>query len=424
MTRFLSAVFQNWTRTLLAIFVIALLVRSAFILTLQDRYYFPDSVDYSRAAVSLISSGELGETYKRPPGYPVFLAGIYLFFGESIFAVRMVESVLGAFLAVVIALVGRRMGGEVVGLLSGLLWSIYPIGIFIAGLVYPETLLTTLLACGVLGFLPYAQGDLSRKRVFLTGVLWGLAALTKPIVLATLGAVSLWVFFWGRGSRLLVVSLLFLGSALTVVPWGIRDYYVYDRLVIVEPRAVQHLPRMRSAERELRDKKIEAILQHPGEFAGRFVGEFLHFWKVYPDRVRMSKPDYRERMHAKNPQVVEDTIFSTNNLIMAVSLLSTGPLFLFAILGTVAMWLQRERRGDLWLLWGTILSFAVTYSFFFTETRYRIPIEPYIAILSAYGLKKTWDLMAARFGYGQAPTQAKVQAKVKVERQVKVKAQA
>jgi 4-amino-4-deoxy-L-arabinose transferase-like glycosyltransferase len=82
---------------------------------------------------------------------------------------------------------------------------------------------------------------------------------------------------------------------------------------------------------------------------------------------------------------------------MAVSLLSTGPLFLFAILGTVAMWLHEERRRDLWFLWGTILSFAVTYSFFFTQSRYRIPIEPFIIILSAYGIKQTWDLAAARF---------------------------
>jgi hypothetical protein len=39
------------------------------------------------------------------------------------------------------------------------------------------------------------------------------------------------------------------------------------------------------------------------------------------------------------------------------------------------------------------------YSAFYTKTRYRIPIEPYIVILSAYGIKKTWDLLAARFAY-------------------------
>jgi 4-amino-4-deoxy-L-arabinose transferase-like glycosyltransferase len=69
----------------------------------------------------------LGETYNRPPGYPVFLAGIHAAFGESILAVRIVESVMGALQTVVIAVMGKRIGGEVVGVLSGILWSIYPI---------------------------------------------------------------------------------------------------------------------------------------------------------------------------------------------------------------------------------------------------------------------------------------------------------
>jgi hypothetical protein len=60
-------------------------------------------------------------------------------------------------------------------------------------------------------------------------------------------------------------------------------------------------------------------------------------------------------------------------------------------------------------LWETILSFAVTYSFFFTQTRYCIPIEPYITILSAYGIKTPWDLVAERFA-----CKGQVEAKVEV----------
>jgi 4-amino-4-deoxy-L-arabinose transferase-like glycosyltransferase len=294
------------------------------------------------------------------------------------------------------------------------LWGIYPLGVFIAGLVYPTNLLTLLLACGLLCFLPESQQELSPKRVFLAGILWGLAALTTPVVLATVGAISLWVMYWGRVNRLLLVSVLFLGSALTVVPWTVRDFYVYDRLVLVEPRLVEHLPRIDKTKKNAQENKVEAILKHPGDFAVRFGREFLHFWKLSPDRLVMDWPTVREEAHQADHRIVKETIFTTNHttnhLITLVNLLSTGPLFLFAIVGTIAMWLQPVHRRYLSLLWATILSFAGVYSVFYTKTRYRIPIEPYITILSAYGIKKTWDLVAERF-----TRREQIEAKVKAE---------
>jgi 4-amino-4-deoxy-L-arabinose transferase-like glycosyltransferase len=406
-----NSVFRNWYRTISTIFFLALLIRVAFVFTLQDGFYFPDSVEYSQAAVNLLTNGDLGESYNRPPGYPVFLADIYLFFGESILAVRMVESVMGALLAVVITLIGRRIGGDVVGVLAGLLWSIYPIGIFIAGLVYPTNLLTMLVACGVLCLLPPSHQEPSPKRFFLAGVILGLAALTVPIVVVTIGAISLWTMCWSRVNRLAVVSLL-VGSALTIVPWTVRDFYVYGKLIAVEPRVVDHLPRIHIANENVPPEgKVQAILKHPALFAIHFGSEFLHFWKPYPDRIAMDRPGFREKQHEKDPRVVKNTIFTTNNLINVVSILSTGPIFLFAIIGTAAMWFRRERRRDLLLLSAAILSFAVGYSAFYTKTRYRIPIEPYIVILSSYGLRKTCLVLARRLTYGMAP----VKAEVKVE---------
>jgi 4-amino-4-deoxy-L-arabinose transferase-like glycosyltransferase len=416
--RTVNTIFGNWRRTLLSIFMVALLIRGIFILTLQDGFYFPDSVDYSRAAISLITNGELGKAYNRPPGYPVFLAGIYMLFGQSILPVRIVESLLGALLAVVIAMIGKRMGGEVVGILAGLLWSFYPLGVFIVGLVYPTNLLTMLLACGLLCFLPYSDQELSPKRVFLAGILWGLGTLTIPVVIATIGAVSIWMMCCNRVKRVQLVSLLILGSALTVVPWIIRDFYVYDRLVLVEPRVVEQLPSIDRTQKNVQEKKVDAIFEHPHVFAMRYAREFLHFWQLYPDRLIMDWPTLREELHVADHRIVKETIFTKNNLVMLVNLLSTGPLFLFAIAGTIAMWLEPARRRYLSLLWAIILSFAGVYSLFYAKTRYRIPIEPYITILSAYGLRETWRLAATHLWYGRS----KVEVEAKKQVQVEVKA--
>jgi hypothetical protein len=87
---------HNWYRYMLFVFGTALLIRLAFVLTLQNGFYFPDTVEYSGAAVNLLTHGELGAAYHRPPAYAAFLAAIYAFFGENIFAVMMIESVICA----------------------------------------------------------------------------------------------------------------------------------------------------------------------------------------------------------------------------------------------------------------------------------------------------------------------------------------
>src|SRR5262245_53242837 len=150
----MNVFFSNWRRTVLLVFFLALLTRGAFILTQQDGYYFPDSLVYSQTVVKLLFVGEFGADFGHAPGYPVFLAVMYWLFGESIFAIRVVESVMGALLAVIMAQIGRRVGGEIVGALAGTIWAVYPLGIFIAGLVYPQGLGAMLLACAVYCVLP------------------------------------------------------------------------------------------------------------------------------------------------------------------------------------------------------------------------------------------------------------------------------
>jgi hypothetical protein len=251
-----------------------------------------------------------------------------------------------------------------------------------------------LLASGVLCLLPASGKKLTLPRVFSAGIIWGLATLTIPIVLGTMVVISLWLIYWWRADGLLFVAGLFLGAALTVVPWTVRDFYVHGRIVAIEPRVVENLPDIPSTEQEIRDNKFQAIVRHPTAFAKHFLREFLRFWQPYPDRIAMANSAYREQQHEKDHRIVKETIFTINNLTKAVSLLSVGPLFFFAIIGTVLMGLRAEKRRDLTLLGAIIMSFAGGYSMFYVQMRYRIPIEPYFTILSAYGLSTMWSSVA------------------------------
>jgi hypothetical protein len=118
----------------------------------------------------------------------------------------------------------------------------------------------------------------------------------------------------------------------------------------------------------------------------------------------MDDPGYRENLHAQDARIVEDTIYRPNRFINAISILSTGPIFFFALFGTIAMWLHKDARRDLSMLWIMAMSFAVGYAFFWGKMRYRIPVEPYPIILSAYGLHSVYAMISARFKSAVEPS--------------------
>jgi 4-amino-4-deoxy-L-arabinose transferase-like glycosyltransferase len=398
--------FSNWRRTVLLVFFLALLTRGAFILTQQNGFYFPDSTMDSQTAVKLLSAGEFGSDFNRAPGYPAFLAAVYWLFGESIFAIRVVESIMGALLAVIMAQVGRRAGGEMVGALAGVIWAVYPLGIFVAGLVYPTGLTAMFLACGVFCVLPSTHEELSAKGVFFSGLFLGLAALTIPVALLTIVVVAAWVFYWARHSRLLLASLLLLGSVVSLTPWTARNFLVLGRLIPVQANFEQHVRKpimmtpdgkILTVEADLRKDRVSGIFQRLDLYAVRFRRNFVNFWELYPSGITMNEKGYRENLHSKDSRIVEETIYAPNRLITTVSILSTGPVFLFALLGTAAMWLRKDLRRELSILWIMALSFAVGYAFFYGKMRYRIPVEPYLIILSAYGMNAVYELISARF---------------------------
>jgi 4-amino-4-deoxy-L-arabinose transferase-like glycosyltransferase len=331
--------------------------------------------------------------------YPLVLAAIYALFGQHIVAIRLVQAVMGACIAVMIALIARRLGSKGVGILAGVLWSVYPLGVFMAGIEYPISVTALLLAAGVLCMMTDVKRALGAGRVVLGGLLFGAAILTIPATLAAVLATTFWILYWQSTRRFVLATLFLLGVALPLTPWTIRNLYAYGQIVIVDPRLTQ--PWIAPAQQgdltypSLLERRMQLLLRNPGTFVDRTVREFGHFWELYPTRVLMSHQSYREELHEQDARVVKQTVFGTNYTDL-ISVISTGPMFLFALIGTGALWLRKDRRPGFSLLCMTILSFALGYSFFFGKTRYRLPVEPFIIILSAYGLEQIWSLLAGQ----------------------------
>jgi len=396
----MSLTLPRWRVCILALFLLAALVRLIFVATLQPGFYFWDSVRYDNAAISLIENGHFGE-YNRSPVYPIFLAGIYYVAGHSILAVRIVESLLGASIAVMLAAIGRRIAGIPTGLIAGVIWTFYPLAVFVAGLVYPETLMTTLIALGVLLFLQGSHDEARTGRprtqcgrdvrargrysvLLLSGIPLFIAVLIKPVVAATILVLAAWLVFFAAGSRVRALGVFVAGLALPLVLWSGISLHFFGRILVSDPRSLSFVNKAGATTmEEVHKGRLQRALDDPGRFLSEYASEFVGFWGIYPERVTMSDQRMRDVFHQKSSKVVKKTVFGGNSLTFWASVLSIGPVLFLALIGAGLM-LYERRLAEVTLVAGVVLSFAVAYSFFFTQLRYRIPVEPYIMVLTGY----------------------------------------
>jgi 4-amino-4-deoxy-L-arabinose transferase-like glycosyltransferase len=386
--------FYNRRKLLWLIFLAALAVRVAYISFLGEGYYFSDFRVYERAALSLIQSHGFDADYNRPPLYPIFLAANYLILGEHFITVRLVQALLGAYCSVLIFIIGTRLINHRAAIIAAGISVFYPYYVFLAGLLYP-TLLTTFLLIAVLFFLLRGWDDRSLEQFLLASLCLGLATMATPVSLAflpfLLGVVLLrrGMTFW---RRLSTIGLMLLVTAGCILPWTAYYYHRHGQLILVDARAEKHMPDLAGKESSENQSKgswgrVGAMLTHPGGAFVRLGSEFLHFWTFVPDRVVTKAEDYRQKRHA------EDARLSTHNEFTApwmsyVSILTYGPMFILALLGLI---FHLKKRPILMLPLLLLLSQALGYSLFFTQVRYRLPVEFCLMLFAGGGAVALYD---------------------------------
>jgi 4-amino-4-deoxy-L-arabinose transferase-like glycosyltransferase len=408
-------VFFCGRQVLFLIFLAALLIRVVFTLTLKDGFYFSDEFDYTVTAHYVVEHGTFPESFDRSPLFPLFLAGLFKLGGESFFYIRIVQAALGAFIALQIALIGRRVGGSAVGIVSGALWAIYPMGVFMSGILYPAILLTSLMTSAVLCLLAKPGSSAYVAWVAFAGLLLGAATLTKPMAFASIVLVALWLFTQRRSGRLrLVLVSVFLSSALmSLLPWTLHNAVKHGEFVPIESRSLDELVPWaeNSTAPTIEGKRNQGqLLQAKGDsttvaqpsadsklvgmftrMAKRYPSEFVSFFELYPTRVGFLRQSQREQARRKKTERFVRYIPFGSDLVMAVSIFSVGSLYLFAVVGMGSMWRGREKRRELSLFVLLVLSFALSYAISWGKIRYRIPVDPYIILLSAWGVVAFWN---------------------------------
>jgi 4-amino-4-deoxy-L-arabinose transferase-like glycosyltransferase len=227
--------------------VVAFLVRLVMVLSFGDIRQGPaglptnDDVQFNNIAWQLAqgngyrSAADARLTAFRAPGYPFFLAGLYMLFGENAPLIYLSHCLLGALACVLTWLLVREVLSERGARLAGVLGALYLPHAYVAAVFISENLFVPLFALGILLAIRFLRGG-SGWMLVLAGLVLGYATLTRPFTLLML-LITLAIAGWARwrGRRvpawpLPAFAVVFLA---VLAPWTYRNYLVFDRFVLV-----------------------------------------------------------------------------------------------------------------------------------------------------------------------------------------------
>jgi hypothetical protein len=352
---------------------------------------------------------DTGPTAWMPPAYPWLLAGIFRVFGvrtyDSFLAAVALNILCSVFACVSIYFAGKRIGGLGVAAVASWLWAFFPNSILNTFESMWDASVAALLAAIIL-WATLAIEKSERWRDWCGyGLLWGVTLLTNATLISLFPFLLGWLAYRRRNTSngagesagymrgaFARPALAFGVAVLCCVPWTIRNYLVFHRLVPLRSTLGLQLwignnenpqeawkeelhPIFNSAERAhyiamgeidyMREKErdaIEFILTHPERDVQQFVSRFIATWS------------------GGTPTPVRDFIRIPELWFRSVVIFN-----FFVALGTAAgiVILWKQRSAYLFPIAVCPVVFPWAYYLTLVVPRYRLPIDPAVMLLTA-----------------------------------------
>ncbi|MCD4652395.1 glycosyltransferase family 39 protein, partial [bacterium] len=196
-----------------------------------------DSWSYDRLA-RLIAFGDglPSEVYFQAPFYPYFLAVLYRLSSGSLDIVRIIQLLMDTVSVILMFRVTRYLFNLRAAIFAGLTMAVYPVLIFHTGLIL-KTSLNVFFACLMLWLIFEPHMKCKLLRMFLLGVITGLAAATQGSVLLQIPLIIIWIFVWSDWKRPALFTkhlvMFMLGLLISIGPFTLRNYSVSGRFVLL-----------------------------------------------------------------------------------------------------------------------------------------------------------------------------------------------
>lgn len=409
--------------TLLAAVVVAAFCARLLFIAIFPQTLTLDASGYDSYAFHLLEGNgytrfdnRSADTY-LPPLYPAFLALIYFLLGRGPIQVAVIQALLDCVTMYLLYLIGRRVAGHMVGVLSAAFYGFYPYLLFQNLSANDTGLFILLLATGI--WLSYKTRDRHKWQLAAVwGGVIGLAAMTKPWISLVLPLIFMW-WIKGLGGRLgaSLASASLITSLLVISPWVVHNSLLHDELVFISTNdgtnlyqgnnacVAEYLRRGWDAQwvdclatapagldetaqnRWFRQQAVSYIKENPAAWAELAIVKLTVLWN--PRLMPTSLP----------PDAVSDDdpvkLYHTPlfNFARRLHTAYYGPLLL---LGCLGLFIGQIRGFDISPLVIALGVVTFIYVLFHPSTRYRSPADPFLFILSALAAVELWRWLCPR----------------------------
>lgn len=430
-----------------------------FIHILQLRHNDPlflspqmDALYHHQWALAIAAGRQfIADAYFRAPLYPYFLGLLYKVFGVNFLFGRIIQALIGGAGCGLVYLLAKQLwqpqaashkpqaaprsgfhsslftlhSSDAVPRLAGLVMAAYPLAIWYDSELLLEGLLTFVV---LLGFVLLLRSRDTDRQWWLPGLVFGLAALIRPNVLAFVAVLPVWLVLERgrtgptRQTVLTRVALVWIAAAVVVLPVTIRNYVVSRQFVPIAWQAGTNfvignnpqsdgvsaiVPGTRGSwwggfddVKRLAEEAVGRSLK--GAEIDRFwMNKGLEFWRKEPGKA-LSLLLRKTFLWFAGFEVGNETDLyavkrhSFINYLFFNSRFLKFPFGILLPLALAGVWLLRREWRRFLPVYLFIGAYSLSFIFFFVTSRYRVPMVPLVAILGSMGLMGLMRRMPGR----------------------------
>ena len=377
-----------------------------------------DALYHHRWALAIAAGQEfIHDAFFRAPLYPLFLGVLYKVFGPNLFAVRVVQAMLGSASCGLVYLLARRtfsadpdrLRTETVARIAGFAMVCYPLAIYFDGELLIANLLVFLTLLGLVLLL--RSRDLDRQWL-LPGLAFGLAAVARPNVLAFVAILPVWLLLEYHRGAWKRLAWLWGAAALVILPVAARNYAVSHEFVPIAWQAgtnfyIGNNPSSDGATAVMPGTRAtwwggyndvknlaEQALGRPlkgAEIDRYWLKRGFEFWRATPGKavlltLRKLYLWFSGFEVSNNRDIYFFRRYTFLSLLIHDWRLVKIPFGIVLPLAFVGVYLSRRSWRRLAPVYLFVISLALSFIVFFIADRFRMPIVPVALILATYGI--------------------------------------
>lgn len=355
----------------------------------------------------------------HPPGYPLFIAAVYSFFGENS-SLRIIQILLNSLAPILAFFITRRLFGGTTALIAAVLSAVAPQFAYHSAIMLPDELSVVPILLG-LYFFVRAYQEKRLALAVLTGLSIGLSCWLRSngLLLPMFFAAAALIVF-PKDWRLKSAAAMLAAFVLSISPMTLRNYAVFDAFVPISvgfgttfveglgeldidgrtrlpvtDEGVMEMDAARSGrpdyygnlytpdgiarERARVAAGLAVVKAYPGWYAANVLKRGLMAFRM--ERVPVIAPEHDER--DSTPPV----LYYLNVPLKLVQRLFITAVFLPLFLAGGLLLLRRsEDRRKLVVLLAVPFYYFLIQPLVHTEYRYLLPASHLLVVLSAYSL--------------------------------------